>query len=619
MVSGIARRRGGRVLCAVTLLLLIAPGIVHTTGVHAASFAVAVTTTADTTDTCATTGVAPCSLRDAVRYATAELATGPVVISVPAGNYQQNGWNQCTAPPTGTGPFVIARGATGVVNPVYVVGAGTGVTIIHGAGVGNTHYSVFENGSADVTMTNLTITDGSADNCSPASGGAIRDNQGNLTLANVVITGNTASHGGGLAISGAATILNTQITNNRACDGGGIVISGGDFTVANTLIAGNHQGAAAGDPPGFCLGSAGGGGGGMAIGLGTLQLRGSTIENNSSVYANARINEHSPGGIGVSDDTLMITNSTITGNTSGDGAGGIDGHGTMTVENSTITGNTGLAGFPQAINRTTGTASTMTVARTIIQGGGPLCSGVTASGGYNIASDATCSLTQPTDHPSLDPQLGAFGDHGGPTPTYALGVGSPALDAIPAGSCPTNTDQRGVFRPQGGVCDIGSFESGGTPPTLTALSPPSGGTAGGSKVTLIGTGYAPGATATFGTTTAPSMTYVDGTTIRAVAPPGNFGFADVTVTIPGVGVALLPRDYFYGTVNPLPAPPRPSAPVSSTTPPPAPLPRPEPTMVATPNPSPSSRARNGGGAGITPADAPTGTPVIMPAPLPPRR
>ena len=66
-------------------------------------------------------------------------------------------------------------------------------------------------------------------------------------------------------------------------------------------------------------------------------------------------------------------------------------------------------------------------------------------------------------------------DNGGPTQTQALSPESPAVDA---GSCtdasgnPVTIDQRGIPRPQHGVCDIGAYElvfAG--PPTATISSP----------------------------------------------------------------------------------------------------------------------------------------------------
>ncbi len=45
-------------------------------------------------------------------------------------------------------------------------------------------------------------------------------------------------------------------------------------------------------------------------------------------------------------------------------------------------------------------------------------------------------------------------------PTFALLPGSPALEAGNNSTC-LSTDQRGVWRPQGGACDIGAYESRG--------------------------------------------------------------------------------------------------------------------------------------------------------------
>ena len=87
------------------------------------------------------------------------------------------------------------------------------------------------------------------------------------------------------------------------------------------------------------------------------------------------------------------------------------------------------------------------------------------SKGYNLIGDgnATGAFNQTGDRTSVtDPKLGALSNNGGPTQTHALLSGSPAINAIPQGtnSCGTTftEDQRGVSRPQGSNCDIGSFE-----------------------------------------------------------------------------------------------------------------------------------------------------------------
>jgi hypothetical protein len=63
---------------------------------------------------------------------------------------------------------------------------------------------------------------------------------------------------------------------------------------------------------------------------------------------------------------------------------------------------------------------------------------------------------------SLGKILGGLANNGGPTKTHALKLNSPALDVIPSGDpgCVpgTDTDQRGIDRPQGVNCDIGAFE-----------------------------------------------------------------------------------------------------------------------------------------------------------------
>jgi hypothetical protein len=103
---------------------------------------------------------------------------------------------------------------------------------------------------------------------------------------------------------------------------------------------------------------------------------------------------------------------------------------------------------------------TATIQDTIIAApSGAACGGAGLTGSNNLATDATCAVAS-----VADPILGALADNGGPTNTHALGATSPAIGA--ASQAPdrcTGTDQRGVARPQGGACDIGAYESGGTP------------------------------------------------------------------------------------------------------------------------------------------------------------
>jgi len=72
------------------------------------------------------------------------------------------------------------------------------------------------------------------------------------------------------------------------------------------------------------------------------------------------------------------------------------------------------------------------------------------------------------------------------------------------------------------------------PPSVSGLNPGAGLLAGGSVVTVTGTAFVPGATASFGTIAATNVTVTSGTTLQATAPAGvATGDVDVTVTTPG--------------------------------------------------------------------------------------
>jgi hypothetical protein len=71
-------------------------------------------------------------------------------------------------------------------------------------------------------------------------------------------------------------------------------------------------------------------------------------------------------------------------------------------------------------------------------------------------------------------------------------------------------------------------------PTVTGVSPASGPTAGGTVVTITGTGFTAAATVDFGTgNPAPTVQFVNSTTLKATSPAGAAGKVDITVTTTG--------------------------------------------------------------------------------------
>ncbi len=82
-------------------------------------------------------------------------------------------------------------------------------------------------------------------------------------------------------------------------------------------------------------------------------------------------------------------------------------------------------------------------------------------------------------------------------------------------------------------------------PVVTSISPVSGPIAGGTTVTITGTGFAAGATVDFGASAATSVNYVDATTITAVSPAvASPATVDVTVTVSGVQSTPVVADQF---------------------------------------------------------------------------
>ena len=79
------------------------------------------------------------------------------------------------------------------------------------------------------------------------------------------------------------------------------------------------------------------------------------------------------------------------------------------------------------------------------------------SGGHNLSSDLSCTLTGTADANGFNPLLTGLGHYGGPTEVHLPKLGSPAIDqATSIGT--TIFDQRHLIRPRGAGYDIGAVE-----------------------------------------------------------------------------------------------------------------------------------------------------------------
>lgn len=188
----------------------------------------------------------------------------------------------------------------------------------------------YDNGRPDITITDLTLRNGLAENSGPESGGgllfaeSLAHYQYQARLDQVTLQGNRAGLGGGLAAKGFRgvgrtdqiyiTVQNSVIKGNRALlQGGGILADHVNLQVSNSVITENMQRSV--DPLNqleLVVSGAGGGGIGC-FGCDGLQIDHSQISHNRSWGLGG-------GGIAVLDltpegqDLGAISNSSVFGN-----------------------------------------------------------------------------------------------------------------------------------------------------------------------------------------------------------------------------------------------------------------------------------------------------------------
>jgi hypothetical protein len=350
-------------------------------------------------------GLGVCTLRAAVMEAN-HYPGGGVTIVVPAGTYA------LTIVPSGA--FTEAAGSLDLDSSLTLIGAGAATTIIDAGGLDRV---LCVRAGAVATVSGVTLRNGRA--TSPSPPGAC----------------NTTNVGGGMSVYGDLTLVASVVRDNAADFGGGIS-NEGRLRVEASAVIGNRA-------YGVPLSTAGG------------------------------IRTSDPGG-------LTLTNSTVSNNLARWDGGGVYASGDAAIVNSTIAGNlAGADGQPppgylpsvgggvvQAGSRALALRNTLLANNYVASAPGD-CEGTITSQDYNLIGTAPpgCTVVGATaNNVTGEPLLEPLADNGGATPTRALLAGSPALDRIPPAQCvdslgaPLAADQRGVARPQNGMCDIGGFE-----------------------------------------------------------------------------------------------------------------------------------------------------------------
>lgn len=165
---------------------------------------------------------------------------------------------------------------------------------------------------------------------------------------------------------------------------------------------------------------------------------------------------------------VRITNTTIAGNLSSPGAGGIEVRypdSDVQVVNSSVVDNLGLPTGGVLAHEGEISFDHSILAGNLGQQCGVVNGSITSSSGYNVVSDTSCGFSEPGDLEGTDPLLDPLGDNGGPTQSYMPQAGSPAIDAYTSPHSP-DRDQRGADRPFDGdgsgtaAYDIGAVEYG---------------------------------------------------------------------------------------------------------------------------------------------------------------
>ena len=347
------------------------------------------------------------------------------------------------AAPNPSNRIVFASGLSGSINLTTnlpyinywldIEGPGAGQLSVNGQNARGIFHAV---GLSDpgLQISGLTLRNGN--NVDDERGGAIFVAGGSpARVSDTVLSGNTAQTGGAIyALNGSLGIERSTFTGNKSTgEGSGAIDSYGTaVTISNSVISGNN----------------GVQGGGIRT-IKTTLPNASLLLQNSTVSGNTAT-DCCGGILTYLSQTTLIRNSTISGNkvTAGP-SGGMYSFGPLTVIGSTIAGNT-------ATYNGGGVYASLvvepTLQNTIVAGNsadeGPDVQGNASAAFSLIGSPLGATIHDPvpgSNQIGVDPQLLPLAANGGPTPTMRLAPTSPAIDKGSAFGL--GGDQRGLARP----------------------------------------------------------------------------------------------------------------------------------------------------------------------------
>ena len=151
---------------------------------------------------------------------------------------------------------------------------------------------------------------------------------------------------------------------------------------------------------------------------------------------------------------------------------------------------------------------------------------------------------------------GSWGWRSVPGPVSGLGSGVATIDTGGDHTCAVTTGGAvwcwglnisglpGDDRPLIRLTPVWVSGFAGAAPTVSGVAPPRGPVAGGTQVTITGTGFGTAATVTIGGVAATNVVVASATSITATTPAGDAGPAAVAVTTPG-GTATLVAGFTY--------------------------------------------------------------------------